>query len=252
MPVSDLDLAVCADHNQFYVCDEGPWEGTDHLAPANDMLWVGAAAEDRIDVRPGTIAVLTKTDGYVRVRIERLHAEPEDNPERHDHVVEASLESRSGTLVVIEETAEVGKLTIGPAIYRARVCWDGLDQASEVNLEPENATETIRIELWPETERIEPRVLKWYWEWKPKPPEKRPENPHGLRVLVGEREIDRVLARYPFTRVMGYDPQPDGTRNALIRDQDGNLWERVYSEEPPYEPVMFELPASEIRRFEPL
>jgi hypothetical protein len=244
-----LHVVVCADHSQFYVCDEGPWEGTDHLAPADDMLWVGAAAEDRLDVRPGTIAVLTKTDGYVRLRIERLDAEPEDKPERHDHVVETSLESRSGTLVVIEETAEVGKLTIGPAIYRARVCWDGLDQASDVILEPENATETILIELWPEPERIEPRVLKWYWEWKPKPPEKRPENPHGLRVLVGEREIERAL---PFRRVVGSRPEPDGSSIGLIQDINGNFWEEALSHEPPYERILFELPASEIHRFEPL
>lgn len=248
MPIPRLDLVVYASYNQFYVCDEGPWEGVDHLSPEDDMLWVGAAAENRLDVRPGTIAVLTKTYGSVRVQIERLTAAPQDEPERHDHVVEASLESRSGTLVVIQETAEVGKLITGPGVYRARVSWDGLDLASETNADDE-PVETVRIELWP-APAIEPRVLKWYWEWKPKPPEKRPKSPYGLRVLVGDREIERALPPYPFTRVAGHHPQADGTKSALILDPNGNFWERVYSEEPPYEPIMFEIPESEIHRFE--
>jgi hypothetical protein len=151
---------------------------------------------------------------------------------------------------VIEETTVLGRLAVPPATYRTRVAWDGLDAAPEGNLdERENPPETIQIDLWP-APLIEPRVVKWYWEWKPKPPEKRPKNPHGLQVLVGGREIERVLAPHPFTRVIGHQPQPDGSRKALIRDQDGNFWERVYSDEPPYEEIMVEVPESEIRRFD--
>jgi hypothetical protein len=241
-----LDLVVRADHNQFYVCNEGPWGGVDHLASDDDMLWVGAAAENHLDVRPGTIAVLTKTEGYVRVGIAVSAQQPQDDAGSHDHVVEASLESRSGNLVIIEETAEVGRLTVAPAVYRTRISWDGLDFAPEINLDREKPAESVRIQLWP-GDAIDPQVRKWYWEWKPKPPERRPKNPYGLRVLVGESEIERRLAG---RRVVGYQPQADGSRTALIRDGYGKYWERVYSEEPPYEPIMFEIPSSEIDRFE--
>lgn len=71
-------------------------------------------------------------------------------------------------------------------------------------------------------------------------------------MLVGDREIDLVLPPYPFTRVVGHHPQDDGTKSALILDPSGTYWERVYSEEPPYEPIMFEIPASEADRFEPI
>lgn len=250
MSTAQLDLVVLAGYRQFYLQDEGPWESADDLATEGDMLWVGAAAENRLDVRPGVIFVATKTTGYVRVRIGVSAAQPDDDTESHDHVVEASLECRSGNLEVLEETAVLGRLAVVPATYRTRVAWDGLDAAPESNLdERDNPPETIRIDLWP-APRIEPRVVKWYWEWKPKPPEKRPTSPHGLRVLVGEREIRDVLAPYPFSQVIGHQPQPDGSHTALIRDQDGNFWEEIHSQEPPYEPIMFELPESEIRRFE--
>jgi hypothetical protein len=244
---AQLELVVSAVDNQFYVCDEGPWEGITELAGPDDVLWVGAAAENHLDVRPGTIAVLAKTEGWVSLRIDVCAAEPQYDPDTADHVVEASLESRSGTLLVIEETAEVGRLQVAPAVYRARICWAGLDSAPDVNLDREQPSENVTIQLWPGP-AIEPRVRKWHWEWEPKSPEKRPKNRHGLRVLVGEAEIERTLTG--GRRVVGYQPQADGSRTALIEDGEGAYWERVYSEEPPYEPVLFELPPSELGRFD--
>jgi hypothetical protein len=50
-------------------------------------------------------------------------------------------------------------------------------------------------------------------------------------------------------RVVGHRPEPDGSERTLIRDENGTYWEEFHSEEPPYNAVMLEVPASEIHRF---
>jgi hypothetical protein len=238
--VSDnrLEVVVYAGYNQFYVSDDA----ATHSAEEDDGIWDGAALEDHLAVGTGWLAVLTATYGYVRVELEALTDAPGDDLEGADHVVEASLDV-AGSLVVIEETTEKGRLALPPGTYRARVSWLGLDRAREGESEQDDPAETARIELWL-ARPIETRVLKWYWEWKPS--EERPENPHGLRVLRGGREIE---AADTGMRVVGHRPEPDGSKTALIRDADGTYWERYYSEEPPYDEVMLEIPASEIGRF---
>ncbi len=49
---------------------------------------------------------------------------------------------------------------------------------------------------------------------------------------------------------IGECPRSDGSSTVLIVDADGAYWEQVYRTEPPYDEILFELPKSELHRFE--
>jgi hypothetical protein len=104
----------------------------------------------------------------------------------------------------------------------------------------EEPLERLTIQVWP-GELMDPRVILWYDGWRPRAA---PTNPHGLRALAGA-EID-----YSGMRAIGECPRTDGSSTVLIVDADGVYWEQVYRTEPPYDEILFELPKSELHRFE--
>jgi hypothetical protein len=103
----------------------------------------------------------------------------------------------------------------------------------------EEPRERLTIRVWPE-KATGPRVLRWYEGWQPRDA---PANPHGLRVLAGP-QIDHT-----GMRAIGECPRSDGSSTVLIVDADGVYWEQDYRSEPPYDEILFELPAAELHRF---
>jgi hypothetical protein len=228
-----LEAVVFADHNQFYVFDAE--------APFPD-LWSPVESERHLAAYPGFLGILTGSYGNVRVRLE-LGDSPDAGDANADHVVETSLEAPSGVLVVESSagTAEGGTLELEPGAYRARVTWNGLEDADPV-LVDEGPVETVTISFWP-GEPGETRVVRWYRGWAP--PSDRPVNPWGLRIRVGG-EID-----YHGARVVGVRAEPGGADTFLIVDPDGVHWESYYLRVEPYCEVLRELPPAELERFQP-
>jgi len=51
-------------------------------------------------------------------------------------------------------------------------------------------------------------------------------------------------------RAIGECRRSDGSSTLLVVGADGVHWEQDYRSEPPYDEILFELPASELGRFE--
>jgi hypothetical protein len=237
-PPDRVEVVLYADHNQFWLAGGGGESPVED----DEELWSETALETHLGVQRGTLAVYTATYGYVRVIVELVDA-PRDGLEDFDHVVEAPLDVGTDGVTVLETTNPQGTLEVPPGTYRARVCWRGVAEAEAADPERDAPVETVLIQLWPGAGE-ERRVLKWYRDWAP--PDERPQNPHGLRVLVGG-ECDAVAGG----RVVGEPKDASEFDNrVVVRDDEGVHWLRFYSERPPYGPVMLELPDSALDEFD--
>jgi len=63
-------------------------------------------------------------------------------------------------------------------------------------------------------------------------------------VLAGDEIEHRGM------RAIGECRRSDGSSTLLVVGADGVHWEQDYRSEPPYDEILFELPASELGRFE--
>jgi hypothetical protein len=188
---------------------------------------------------PGMLVVFTASYGSVSVSVESLAAEPAEDQSGHDHVVEVSLDCPEGELLILEDGTEVrGRVTVPAGMNRMRIAWDDVAKGNSVLAE--EPLERLTVQVWP-GEPTETRVLRWYDGWRP---QAAPANPHGLRALAGP-EID-----YAGMRAIGECPMSDGSSTVLIVDAAGVYWEQIYRTEPPYDEILFELPESELHRFE--
>jgi hypothetical protein len=66
----------------------------------------------------------------------------------------------------------------------------------------------------------------------------------GSVYSLGRRSTTAGCAR------LGECPRNDGSSTVLIVDADGVYWEQIYRTEPPCDEIIFELPESELHRFE--
>ena len=89
-----LELRLFADYHQIHIFDEGS------QADVADA-WTEEAVADNIAVAGDAIAVGTAVNGFVAVRVELLDLPPVPDTGDFDHVVEGSMQVRSGRLVVM-------------------------------------------------------------------------------------------------------------------------------------------------------
>jgi hypothetical protein len=229
-----VELVVYAEANQFIVCGAGAESSDDEEDEvSNTELAVHIAA------RLGALVVFTASYGVVSVCLESLPSAPAEDISSHDHVVDASLDCPEGELLILEDGTEVrARLAVPRGMNRVRIGWDNIVKGDPVLAE--EPLERLTIQVWP-GESTAPRVLRWYEGWRPRAA---PTNPHGLRALAGA-EID-----HSGMRAIGECPRSDGSSTVLIVDADGVYWEQDYRTEPPYDEILFELPKSELDRFE--
>jgi hypothetical protein len=142
------ELKLFADYRQLHVFDEG---STTDLGEA----WTDRAVSDRLAVGAGAVAVGTEVNVNVLVSVEVLNSRPVDDDASFDHVVEASLRSESGRLVVMGCTdyePEAARFDVPPGWLRLRVAKSNLDQAYALDIDSDEVLETmerIRIQVWP-------------------------------------------------------------------------------------------------------
>ena len=149
-------LKIFADYHQIHVMDEESESdvGEAWLQPAAVLDGL-AAAED-------LLAFGTVNNRYVRVAVDVLDSEPEDDRADFDHVVEAGLLVASGRLAVLGCSGylpDAARFDVAAGWVRVRVSRSGLPAAAA---DPEGfASEDIRLQVWP-APPAEPRVLtRW-------------------------------------------------------------------------------------------
>ena len=217
---------VYASHHQFYVLDpKGPW--------ATDLVWDGAGLERHLGIADGVVAVGTVGYCVVPVRIEVWDEEPPLDLEAWDHVVDATLDVRSGLVALagVEGVADLDPLAVEPHVYRVRSSARGLDDADEMD-----GGDRYRVQLWPASAG-EPEVRKWWPPWEPAgAPVPRAE---GASVIVGAEAHDRRL-EMEWLAARGYEH--------LFRDADGTLWEHSTLQDASGTPQLEELDPQEAER----
>lgn len=143
-------------YSQFYIYDKDSPAATD----SNDF-WTEDAHTSRLAIEDGILGISIETYSYVKASIEILqHRNKQIELTNYNHVVEASLEIKSGILQVLDcpNSAVELELTIESGFYRARIYSANLDSVTD---EDQEADDFYLIELWPE--KPSPRkVLKQY------------------------------------------------------------------------------------------
>jgi hypothetical protein len=230
---------LLSQYDQFYLQGEG--------SLADPKIWDGAALDRHLGALADQIAIGTASaDQEVTVAVELVAAEPTDDSAAFDHVVEASLRLASGIVVLAEcISGEVARLSVAPGSYRVRVAWDGIDRALGDGL-LDGRGESFRVHLWPAPPH-EPRVLKWYLAWIPKPP---PPNPLGLRSFSAAEAWDTKDSMY----VIGI--RRDAERTAFpaflyFDPRDGSYWDYRYDSQPPYGPILSEIAPKSVGDYQP-
>ena len=149
------ELNFTTEYHQFYLEDEHP-EGN----AGTESFWSSQAFADKLAEAKGILGVGVENDeGIVKCTLEVLYKSSEiDRFENYSHVVESSLNLKSGKLLVISCPIPQVELSINvePSTYRVRVYSHNLETAYN-----ENPKDAYQIEMWKEeySNRV---VLKRY------------------------------------------------------------------------------------------
>ena len=154
------ELRLFADYYQVHVFDDG--SETD-LGDA----WNEQASADGLAVGPDSLALGTAVNIFVLVSVEILGSAPGADESGFDHVVEASLRSESGKLVVMGCTdyePEARRFEVPPGWLRVRAARSNLDQTYKLQIDSDKTPETmerLRIQVWPAEPAAAVIVKRW-------------------------------------------------------------------------------------------
>lgn len=149
-----FNLDFYTSHHQFYISDKGAPQFN-----ANN-LWTEQAYIAKMALDERFIAVLTRSYGNIKAELVLSEEQPKVSmDERYDHIVEGSIESKSGLLQVLDcpTSSLIKNIKITPGLYRIRVYSLNLD--SDYNDE-DDANDRYKIEIWPEDSMRELEVFK--------------------------------------------------------------------------------------------
>lgn len=155
-----LELRLFADYHQIHLFDEGS------QADVADA-WTEEAVADNIAVAGDAIAVGTAVNGFVAVRVELLDQPPVPDTGDFDHVVEGSMQVRSGRLVVMgctECEPEATRFDVPTGWLRMRASRSNLAVATRLGVESSEdpaTTEQLRIQVWPAPQQPTVVVKRW-------------------------------------------------------------------------------------------
>ncbi|MFF2774012.1 hypothetical protein ACFVU3_03815 [Streptomyces sp. NPDC058052] len=156
------DLALFADYFQIHVLDDG---SDADLGGA----WTEQAVLDGLGVADGGLALGTAVNVTVAVSVQVLAAEPDDDRDDFDHVVEAGLDVASGRLVVLGCTdylPDAARFALPAGWTRVRASRRNLAAAVRADVASDESPETmehLRVQAWP-APYAGPRVVK---RWTP-------------------------------------------------------------------------------------
>ncbi|MEW2142553.1 hypothetical protein AB0869_07015 [Micromonospora vinacea] len=158
--MDSLDVELFADYHQIHLSDEG---STGDLSGA----WTDQAVVDRVAVVDDAMAIGTSVNVTVAVRVEVLDGPPVDDLADYDHVVEGSMQVRSGRIVVMgctdyEPDAARIRVLVGPV--RVRVASGNLAEAERLGVDSDEAPQTmerLRVQIWPAPSEKPVVVKRW-------------------------------------------------------------------------------------------
>ncbi|WP_239133925.1 hypothetical protein [Rugosimonospora africana] len=141
-------MRLFADYYQIHLFDEGS---------VTDLgeVWTEEAMADQLAVAEDAVAIGTAVNVFVEVAIEVLDRAPADDSADFDHVVEGSVEIRSGRLVVMGCTdfePDAARFTVPAGWLRVRVAKSNLEVAARLGIDSDEdhaTTERIRVQVWP-------------------------------------------------------------------------------------------------------
>jgi hypothetical protein len=154
------ELRPFADFFQIHVYDEG--SETDF-----GDLWTSQTVRDEVAVGPDAVAIGTTVNVFVQVSVETLSSPPASDEAGFDHVVEASLKSEAGRLVVIgctEPERDAARFAVTPGWLRLRASRSNLDSAAALDIDSASTPETmetVRIQIWPAVPADVTVVKRW-------------------------------------------------------------------------------------------
>jgi hypothetical protein len=154
------ELKLFADYFQVHVFDENP--ETDF-----GDLWTSQTVRDELAAGPDAVAIGTAVNVFVQVSVETLSSAPASDEAGFDHVVEASLKSESGKLVVMGCTdyePDAARFEVVPGWLRLRASRANLDTASALNIDSAETPETmerVRIQVWPAAPADVTVIKRW-------------------------------------------------------------------------------------------
>ncbi|MEV4493295.1 hypothetical protein AB0K04_24665 [Micromonospora coxensis] len=146
--MDSLDLEIFADYHQIHLSDEG---STGDLSEA----WTEQAAVDRLAVVDDAIAIGTSVNVTVAVRVEVLDAPPADDLVNYEHVVEASMQVRSGRIVIMGCTdyePDATRIRVPSGPVRVRAASSNLGEAERSGISSDESPQTmerLRVQVWP-------------------------------------------------------------------------------------------------------
>jgi hypothetical protein len=144
-----IEEQLFTQYYQFYVADLVGWRAQDSgVDTASVEFWSPEAAARRLAVATGVLGVGAVSFDTVSVVVEVVDGRPSVPIAHFDHVVEASLNLASGSLLVIGCTAPEGTTVHGlpPGWYRVMVCSAGLDLGAEAG----QGGDSYALWMWPE------------------------------------------------------------------------------------------------------
>jgi hypothetical protein len=139
--MKSFELSIFADYFQFYIGDEA---ATGDLSQA----WNQETTDRLLAVAAGTVGIGTVRNMDVPVTLEILEREPADDFSEWDHVVEASLDVRSGRILIAgctDYVPDAKRIEVAPGSYRVRVSYGALDTLSGDGL---SGDDRYRLQLW--------------------------------------------------------------------------------------------------------
>ncbi|MGK5547697.1 hypothetical protein ACSNOH_23600 [Streptomyces sp. URMC 127] len=142
------NLRLFADYFQIHVMDD---EADGDLSD----VWTEQAVADGLGVTEEALAIGTAVNVNVAVSVHVLAAQPDDDSDDFDHVVEAGLNLASGRLVVLGCTdyfPDAARFGMPAGWIRIRASRRNLAAAVEADIDSDNAPETteqLRLQAWP-------------------------------------------------------------------------------------------------------
>ena len=135
-------LEFWTSHHQFYLADKSSPFRTD-----SDDFWTTEASNDKLAIEEGILGIGTECYGPVKGDFVVLKVEPEENDfGSYDHVVEGSIELKSGVLQVFPCAVNepVLELSVAPRTYRVRIYSSNL-----TTVEGDAGDDYYRVRMWP-------------------------------------------------------------------------------------------------------
>jgi hypothetical protein len=152
---NNMEFWLNTDYAQFYLVDGNE-------AEIANSLWLDEEDfNSRIEVSGGVMGIRTERSGKIKVIVEVFDKKPDfESPNEYDHIVECSIEIKSGHLMIKNcpdfELVKDIRLPVG--LYRIRV-----SSANFSTVDSDYSGEDFyRLSIWKESETSIKTVVKQY------------------------------------------------------------------------------------------